>query len=150
MKWLDQYLAASRRGDERAQDAVGAQPLTCIFGMVAVLSIPAALVYAVAFADYDHERWVRAWHSLPFVTLAFLLYFIVNSLEQRSLVPLAIRRFAWYLMFYGYFGAVILVLLLGLSPYSNRGTTFPLLARIGMCAPIPAYAWYALRKNKDV
>ncbi|MBL9208065.1 MAG: hypothetical protein JNN01_23470 [Opitutaceae bacterium] len=124
------------------------KPLTVALAILLGVVYGFGLIWIFAFADSTAERWNHAaWVAALASVLAVLLGWAKRR-EDRGLLPLAARRAVWLSVLIGYGAAIVVVIQLGLSPFTRFLDSVRVLCYLGAVAPAVWFAWHCLRTEK--
>jgi hypothetical protein len=143
MKWLHDM-----RRPGRTEEELRDHPLTAVLTFLFAAVCAFGLIYIFAFSDTAEDRWQHFY--IVFAVAAFLgtCLALAKKKEDRSSLPLGVRRLIWTTILVAYAIAALAILQLGFSPFTRVSDTVRLLCYLGSIAPVPYLAWRFLKKNE--
>jgi len=134
--------------DARTAEEIRLRPLSFVLALIFVGVSALGVIYIFAFSDTSEDRWQHFSVVFPLAAVVgTCLAFAKKREDQRSL-SLRTRRFIWGVILGGYAVAFMIILGLGLSPFSRFSEMLRLFCYLGTLAPLAFVAWSLFQNSK--
>ena len=138
---LERFDRERPKRDARAVDEVRLHPLTFVLTLLFACVCAFGLIYIFAFSDNGEDRWQHLYVVLPVAALVGTGLAFARKREGQGPLSIKVRRFIWGSILISYALAFLLILRLGLSPFSRFSDTLRLFCYLGSLAPLAFAAW---------
>jgi hypothetical protein len=138
MERLDRSRA---KRDAQTVVEVRQHPLTFVLTLLFASVCALGLIYIFAFSDTAADRLQHFYVVFALVAFVGTCLAFAKKREDRGPLPIRVRRIVWGVVLFSYAAALLLVLGLGLSPFSRFTDTLRLFCYLGSMAPLAFVAW---------
>lgn len=134
--------------DARAAEEIRLRPLTFVLVTLFVCVSSLGLIYIFAFSDTAEDRWQHFYVVLPLAAFVGTCLAFAKMREDQRPLSLRVRRLIWGTILAGYALAFLVVLGLGLSPFSRFSDVLRLFCYLGTLAPMAFVAWSLFQSSQ--
>ena len=145
---LERFDRERPEREARSAVEIRLRPLTLVLTMLFVCVTSLGLIYIFAFSDTAEDRWQHFYVVLPVAAFVGTCLAFAKKREDQRPLSLRTRRFIWGVVLAAYAAAFMIILALGLSPFSRFSDVLRLSCYLGTLAPLAFIAWSQVQSSE--